>query len=290
MYTETKKHFLAPVTPQPFWIQLTGTSYCDYTYRISRTLHNSDVYVVEYIISGTGTLNVASKEYHPSEGDFYLLQPGIAHEYYSSADKPWTKIFANVYGPLCKSVIEAYGLTNKVLIKNCDVQKPLQEFIRIANSSELTESQIMTMCAAKFVEIIAMAAQHVGNNQRSNSEEANLLCDFLNANTQRTVSVTELSNLIYRSPDYTIKLFKKVFGYTPYDYQIRQKMDICKHRLCTSGDSISDIAYDLGYTDPQHFSKLFKSRCGVSPRQYRDQFLASGGDKNDEKQREENEE
>ena len=34
------------------------------------------------------------------------------------------------------------------------------------------------------------------------------LCDFLNANTQRTVSVTELSNLIYRSPDYTIKLFK----------------------------------------------------------------------------------
>lgn len=37
---------------------LTGTSYCDYTYRISRTLAQSDVYVIEYIISGEGTINI----------------------------------------------------------------------------------------------------------------------------------------------------------------------------------------------------------------------------------------
>ena len=273
MYTEVKKHFVVPPAPQPFWIELTGTSYCDYTYRISRTLQAANVYVIEYILAGTGTLTVNSREYHPSAGDFYLLQPVAANEYHSSADAPWTKIFANVYGPLCREIVDVYGLSNTVHIKNCDVRRPLQDFIDIANSVELKESEIMARCAAKFVEVIASAALHNNHNIYTDNAEANLLCDFLNANTQRTVSVAELSNLIYRSPDYTIKLFKQTYGYTPYDYQIRQKMSICKRRLCTSSDSISDIAYDLGYSDPQHFSKLFKSRCGVSPRQYRNSFL-----------------
>ena len=272
MYTEVKKHFVVPPTPQPFWIELTGVSYCDETYRISRTLQTSNVYVIEYIIEGTGTLIVKSQEYHPSAGDFYLLQPGIEHEYYSSGDHPWTKIFANVYGAMCQQIVDVYGLSNTVHIKNCDVRQPLQELIDIANSLDLKESEIMTRCAGKFVEILANAALKNNISQTSNAE-ANILCDFLNANTQRMVSVAELSHLIYRSPDYTIKLFKRTFGYTPYDYQIRQKMNICKRRLCTSNDSISDIAYELGYADPQHFSKLFKSRCGISPRQYRNAFL-----------------
>lgn len=88
MYRETKKHFNPPDAAQPFWIQLTGTSYCDYTYRISRTLAQSDVYVIEYIISGEGTININDQQYHPRAGDFYLLQPGTPHEYYSSADRP----------------------------------------------------------------------------------------------------------------------------------------------------------------------------------------------------------
>lgn len=273
LYTETKKHFMPPQTSQPFWVELTGTSYCDYTYKISRTLQAANVYVLEYIISGTGTLNVNGREYHPSAGDSYLLQPGVVHEYYSSADNPWTKIFANVYGPLCRSTIDVYGLSNTTHIKSCDIHKPLQDFINIANSVELKESQIMTLCAAKFVEIIAVIASQIDPNTHTDNSEANILCDFLNANTQRIVNVSELSNLIYRSPDYTIKLFKKVFGFTPYDYQISQKMSICKRRLCTSNDPISDIAYDLGYADPQHFSKLFKSRCNISPREYRNQFF-----------------
>ena len=123
--------------------------------------------MVEYIIAGTGTLTVNAREYHPSAGDFYLLQPGIAHEYHSSGDSPWTKIFANVYGPLCRKVVDLYGLSNTVHIKNCDVRRPLQELIDIANSLELKESEIMARCAAKFVEVIASASLYNSENIHS---------------------------------------------------------------------------------------------------------------------------
>ena len=274
MYRETKKHFNPPDAAQPFWIQLTGTSYCDYTYRISRTLAQSDVYVIEYIISGEGTININDQQYHPRAGDFYLLQPGTPHEYYSSADRPWVKIFANVYGPLCRHVISTYGLEQTILVRDCDVQDKLQNFINTANSLELTESQIMIRCAALFVEIIAMASA-VKNSDREpgSNAEADKLRDYINANTQRTLNINDLAKLVYRSPDYVIKLFKKTFGCTPYYYQIQQKIEICKRRLCDSDDSVAEIAADLGYSDPQHFSKLFKSKCGMSPREYRKCFL-----------------
>lgn len=42
-----------------------------------------------------------------------------------------------------------------------------------------------------------------------------------------------------------------------------------KNQLLSSSDQVSQIAYGLGFEYPQHFSKLFKSRVGVSPAQYR---------------------
>lgn len=278
MYTENKKYLPPPDAPQPFWIECCGTSWCDYSYRMVRTLQQADVYVVEYVIAGTGTIRVNSKEYHPSAGDFYLLQPGMPHEYFSSAEDPWIKVFANLYGTFCSSVIDAYGLSNTVLVKNCNLRKSFDDFINIANSQEKTIQQIIAQCAAKFVEIIVSASYQVGYNSGTGNEEANRLCSFLNANTQRIVHISELAGLIYRSPDYTIKLFKRVFGCTPYNYQLHQKIAICKRRLCSGNDSISDIAYDLGYGDSQYFSKLFRSRCGESPSQYRERFLQKNCD------------
>lgn len=276
MYTQIIKHFSEPKIAQPFWIELVGTSYCDHTYRIKRTLEASNVYVVEYVLKGTGTLIVEGREYHPSAGDFYLLQPGTPHEYFSSANDPWTKIFANVYGPLCEDIINDYGLSNTVLVHGCNVEQPLRELIETTYAPNLLESQIMSKCAGKFTEVIAAASAFIrSDTQITGNHEVDLMIDFLNANIHRNVSNAELAKLIFRSPDYTIKLFRRMTGFTPYDYQLSRKVEITKRRLCTSSDSISDIAAELGYTDSQHFSKFFKSKCGVSPREYRKRYEAS---------------
>lgn len=42
-----------------------------------------------------------------------------------------------------------------------------------------------------------------------------------------------------------------------------------KTKLLGSAISVSSLAYDLGFEYPQHFSKLFKSKTGVNPSEYR---------------------
>ena len=76
---------------EPFYINIAGISYCDGSYHIYRP--KSAVSCMEYIFSGSGTLNYLGTEYHPKEGDVYMLEYGYDHEYYSDAREPWKKIW-----------------------------------------------------------------------------------------------------------------------------------------------------------------------------------------------------
>ena len=128
---------------------------------------------------------------------------------------------------------------------------------------------VFNRCAGKFVEIIARVSSHISDENPLHSEEAIRMRQYVDKNTHRFVSVAELADSISRSLDYTAKLFKAEFDITPYEYQIRQKMDICKRLLSTTSTPIHKIAESLGYMDQQYFSRLFKKRCGMSPRVYR---------------------
>lgn len=55
----------------PFYIEMTGISYCDGKYEIKRK--NSKIYCMEYIIKGTGTVLEEGNRFTASNGDVYLL-------------------------------------------------------------------------------------------------------------------------------------------------------------------------------------------------------------------------
>jgi len=44
---------------------------------------------------------------------------------------------------------------------------------------------------------------------------------------------------------------------------------MAKERMFDSGKSVSQIAYELGFKYPQHFTRLFKQRVGMTPNEYR---------------------
>jgi AraC-like DNA-binding protein len=49
-------------------------------------------------------------------------------------------------------------------------------------------------------------------------------------------------------------------------------MEKAKEKLSTTGLSISEIAYELGFEHPQSFSKLFKTKTNLSPLEFRASF------------------
>ena len=71
------------------------------------------------------------------------------------------------------------------------------------------------------------------------------------------------------SGHYLSDLLKKETGMSAQEHIHQLIINKAKNLLLSTNDTVSQIAYDLGFEYPQHFSKIFKSKTGVSPAAYR---------------------
>jgi YesN/AraC family two-component response regulator len=72
------------------------------------------------------------------------------------------------------------------------------------------------------------------------------------------------------SPKYLSDLLKKETGYGIKDHLNNFVVDKAKSLLMNNGHSISEVAYKLGFNYPHYFSRLFKSKTGMTPQHYRE--------------------
>ena len=68
-------------------------------------------------------------------------------------------------------------------------------------------------------------------------------------------------------------LIKKETGKNIQEHIHYKLIEAAKDCLCFNDKSISQIAYELGFEYPQHFTRLFKSKVGVTPSEYRQMKL-----------------
>jgi AraC family transcriptional activator of pobA len=88
-------------------------------------------------------------------------------------------------------------------------------------------------------------------------------------------SVTGLPTVAYcadtlnLSPNYFGDLIKKETGKSAQEYIQSKIIDVAKEKIFDIHKSVSQVAYELGFKYPQHFTRLFKQKVGVSPNEYR---------------------
>ena len=82
-------------------------------------------------------------------------------------------------------------------------------------------------------------------------------------------SVGYCANELHLSANYFGDLIKKETGKTAQDYIQSKVIDLAKERIYDADKSISEVAYELGFAYPQHFTRLFKQKVGMAPNEYR---------------------
>jgi len=82
-------------------------------------------------------------------------------------------------------------------------------------------------------------------------------------------TVKYCADKLYLSPNYFGDLIKKETGKTALDHIQLKLIEIAKERVFDTSKSISEIAYELGFKHPQHFSRMFKKSTGYTPNEYK---------------------
>jgi len=99
-----------------------------------------------------------------------------------------------------------------------------------------------------------------------------LLNDYYQSEKPQTMglpSVTWCANELNLSAGYFGDLIKKEAGKTAQEYIQSKVIDVAKEKIFDPTKSLSQVAYELGFKYPQHFTRLFKQKVGQSPNDYR---------------------
>ncbi len=250
----------------PFKIMLAGITYENPDYVIER--YGMDIFTVEYVISGRGYIELDGKKYTAEAGDSYILNYNKRHYYYADKVQPWKKIWFNATGPLLNEAVRIYGLDKNVVLKGVDTYGYLSRILEICENNTLSPEEINRKCSGVYIELLGYMAEKAVRPEELR-DEAVMLKKYIDLHTEKNISVSELAKLIYRSESQTIRIFKRGFNKTPYEYLLENKILNAKTIIQNTNMPIKEIAYRFGFADEHYFSAVFRKKTGKAPTEYR---------------------
>lgn len=93
--------------------------------------------------------------------------------------------------------------------------------------------------------------------------------EFLAAPIKGSFQLSQLCGFASKSESQTIKIFKKAFDVTHYNYFCSKKTELTKNMLTNTNLSVNHIAYNLHFAHEYYFSNSFKQFVGKSPSSYK---------------------
>jgi AraC-like DNA-binding protein len=82
-------------------------------------------------------------------------------------------------------------------------------------------------------------------------------------------SVAYFAEMLQLSANYFGDIIRKETGHSAKEYIQQKTIEVARHKLMENDKSVNEIAYDMGFKYPQHFTRLFKKMVGQSPLEYR---------------------
>ncbi|WP_139491182.1 helix-turn-helix domain-containing protein [Brevibacillus dissolubilis] len=93
--------------------------------------------------------------------------------------------------------------------------------------------------------------------------------DYLQRNYSKDIKLEEVAEQFHLSPYYLSKMFSQQCGITFIDYLTQLRIEQAKRYLAHSEKGLKEIAIEVGYANPNYFSRVFKKVTGQAPSEYR---------------------
>ncbi|GGD93038.1 helix-turn-helix transcriptional regulator [Paenibacillus nasutitermitis] len=125
-----------------------------------------------------------------------------------------------------------------------------------------------------FMELLRLLEE--GSGSRSASPAMKLAENteaYIKQYYQADLKNETLSEALHFHPNYIVRCMKEIYHCTPMEYLLEYRLEQAKLLMMKTERSIAQIAEEVGFRHAPYFSSCFKRYCGLSPLQFRKQFL-----------------
>lgn len=219
-----------------------------------------EYYLIHYIVSGSGVFENQNGSHTLSAGQAFLIRPGEVTYYRSDDAHPWHYIWIGFTGALAKRFNDAPDILNlhdcrlfPNMLRGCSLSRMREEYLA---------GQLFLLLADVFGESSSSPADSGGYTGRA--------ANYIEKNYMRAISVEKLAEDMNINRRYLSRIFKQDYGMPLKEYITDVKLRHAEAFL-QAGYSVTQTAAMTGYTDPIHFSKIFKKHRGITPTELRPQ-------------------
>lgn len=235
-----------------------------------------DEYIIHFIISGHGVYSAGGNTYTLTPGQVFLIYPDEPILYCADKDDPWVYAWIGFNGLKIDAILKNCGFSRNHLVLPApalymDCFDELFEHITLSFSNGLYRQAILLKLLAILADHHAQLVLENKQNQTDHVDNAyvSLAIDYIGKMYMQNIKVTDIAEHIGITRAHLNYIFQNELNVSIQKFLMEFRMHKAANLLVSTTLSIKEIASRVGYNDQLAFSKVFKNKFGMSPKNYR---------------------
>ena len=226
---------------------------------------------ISFVRKGSFGYHCRGRSHELVAGAFLIGTPGA--EFFCTHD--------HVCGDECLSffltpeLVEAIG--DRPEIWQVGAMPPLPELMVLGElaqaaaegKSDVGLDEVGQLFASRFVEVVSGRSPKTATATARDRRRAVETALWIDAHSDREIDLEHAAGQAGLSPFHFLRLFSGVLGVTPHQYLVRSRLRHAARLLADEERSITNVAYDVGFSDLSNFVRTFHRAAGVSPLKFR---------------------
>lgn len=246
-----------------------------------------------YIADGAGVMRIGGREYPARRGSLFVWGPGVVYGYLPERDHPF-RIYGVNFDFTCASAAVDYPVAPETS-EHFDARKITEraEFTDFPPFCGVVHLENMQRCESRLMEIVGeymvrklfyaerirgcfaallfdVAREAASAEERGVTDDGRVdrILAYIQENYALPLSNAALGRVFSFHPSYVSRLIRRHTGLPLHRYLIRCRVSVALNLLQTTGLSVAEVAYAVGFSDANYFTRCFRRHVGVSPSRY----------------------